>query len=94
MLSNEDKIFLSTQKNSEHFRVFKRVLALSKEQTTMAIAGAKSSEHLLIAQGIIRSLIALENTLNTASYEGAKMVDEAEQLVKKEALRNKFKKNA
>lgn len=69
-MTNEDLIFLAQHKGSEHFRILRVLIADAKNRVTSAIATAKNSESLLIAQGTLRGLIALENTLSTGIYQG------------------------
>jgi hypothetical protein len=73
-----DQIFLAQQRNSEHFRVVKVLIADAKAQMLNAIAGAKDSNQLLVAQGVIRGLNALENTLNAGASIGESLIKEAE----------------
>lgn len=77
-MNNEDLVFLAQHKGSEHFRVLRTLIADSKNKITSAIATAKNSESLLIAQGTIRALIALENTLSTGIYQGEEIIKEIE----------------
>lgn len=77
-MTNEDKIFLAQQSGSEHFRVFTRLIQEAKSQMLNAIAGAKSSEQLLVAQGVIRGMNALENTLKTTVAIGESLLKESE----------------
>lgn len=81
-MTKEDQVFLAQQKNSEHFRVFKVMIHDAKAQMLNAIAGAKNSEQLLVAQGVIRGLNALENTLNTGVAIGEGIISDAENKLK------------
>ena len=77
-MTPSDQVFLAQQKSSEHFRVVKVIIADAKAQMLNAIAGAKNSEQLLVAQGVIRGLNALENTLNAGIGIGESLIREAE----------------
>lgn len=77
-MTKEDQIFIAQHKSSEHFRVFIRLIQESKSQMLNAIAGAKNSEQLLVAQGVIKGMNALENTLKTSVSIGESLIKESE----------------
>ena len=79
-LLNEDKVFLAQQKDSEHIRVFRRLISEYKTVMIGAIAGAKDMHQLAIAQGVIRGMNALEHTLTTQIVLGETMIKDAEKV--------------
>ena len=83
MISKEDQAFLGAQKNSEHFRVFRVLINDYKQIMISNVAFAKNSESLLISQGIIRGLMAVENTLKTGIAMGEELIHEAERKAEK-----------
>ena len=77
-MTSEDQVFVAQHKNSEHFRVFTRLIKESQALMLNTIAGAKTSEQLWAAQGIIRGMNALENTLKTGIAIGDALLKESE----------------
>lgn len=77
MITTEDQVFLAQQKGSEHFRVFKKIIQDAKTKMLNGIAMAKSSDQLLVAQGVIRGLNALENTLASGVVMGEELIEKS-----------------
>lgn len=84
-MSKEDLVFLASQKNSEHMKVFTRLIETYKTQTVSAIIQAKDDRALHLGQGVLRGLTAIVNTLNTGILQGDTLIKEAERQAEKAA---------